>query len=127
MFHLFFLMIRQPPRPTLPCTLFPHTTLFRSRRSRHALANAHRISGRRRFPARLTSEHAAEPGGRFLRTRPSSGLPLFGPFPRGLRSEEPTSELQPLIPNSFAVYCMTEKIYSHNFHPHFQILEASTL
>src|SRR5881296_611524 len=27
----FFLMIRQPPRSTRCCTLFPYTTLFRSR------------------------------------------------------------------------------------------------
>src|SRR3712207_7592156 len=31
-------MIRRPPRSTL----FPYTTLFRSRRRRHALARAHR-------------------------------------------------------------------------------------
>src|SRR3546814_15578475 len=30
-FAFFFLMIRQPPRPTLPDTLFPYTTLFRSK------------------------------------------------------------------------------------------------
>src|SRR5258708_38498198 len=30
-FHFFFLMIRRPPRSTL----FPYTTLFRSRRYRH--------------------------------------------------------------------------------------------
>src|SRR3546814_19318826 len=29
--HLFFLMIRRPPRSTRTDTLFPYTTLFRSR------------------------------------------------------------------------------------------------
>src|SRR6059036_4282088 len=28
--HLFFLMLRRPPRSTQPTTLFPYTTLFRS-------------------------------------------------------------------------------------------------
>src|SRR6187401_603589 len=31
MFLFFFLMIRRPPRSTQPTTLFPYTTLFRSR------------------------------------------------------------------------------------------------
>src|SRR3546814_20363377 len=31
LFHVFFLMIRRPPRSTLTDTLFPYTTLFRSR------------------------------------------------------------------------------------------------
>src|SRR3546814_13508776 len=35
----FFLMIRRPPRSTRTDTLFPYTTLFRSRRSRSALAH----------------------------------------------------------------------------------------
>src|SRR3546814_758170 len=30
LFHLFFLMIRRPPRSTRTDTLFPYTTLFRS-------------------------------------------------------------------------------------------------
>src|SRR3546814_13785184 len=29
--YIFFLLIRRPPRPTPPDTLFPYTTLFRSR------------------------------------------------------------------------------------------------
>src|SRR6267143_3057741 len=62
----FFLMIRRPPRSTL----FPYTTLFRSRRRR----------GRR-------------PGGSGCRARrrPSPGRPSRVPPPR---SEEHTSELQ---------------------------------
>src|SRR6187431_3582603 len=33
LFFFFFLMIRRPPRSTQQSTLFPYTTLFRSRRS----------------------------------------------------------------------------------------------
>src|SRR2546425_8596307 len=40
----FFLMIRRPPRSTL----FPYTTLFRSRRARHEPAAAIRDGDRRR-------------------------------------------------------------------------------
>src|SRR6476620_11948364 len=46
----FFLMIRRPPRSTL----FPYTTLFRSRGARHP-----RGPGRRRLP-RLGSERSEE-------------------------------------------------------------------
>src|SRR3546814_14751964 len=38
----FFLMIRRPPRSTRTDTLFPYTTLFRSRISRRALSAARR-------------------------------------------------------------------------------------
>src|SRR5204863_8804030 len=67
LFFFFFLMIRRPPRSTL----FPYTTLFRSRRARAA----------RR--ARSASASAAT-GHRAIRTPRSSCS----------RSEEHTSELQ---------------------------------
>src|SRR3546814_13208183 len=35
-FFCFFFMIRRPPRSTRTDPLFPYTTLFRSRRARHA-------------------------------------------------------------------------------------------
>src|SRR5687767_15246571 len=68
-------MIRRPPRSTL----FPYTTLFRSRRDRrgpHPLRGARRDPGRRRLPHR---EPLAGEGG-----------------VADLRSEEHTSELQSL-------------------------------
>src|SRR5690554_7748442 len=65
---LFFLMMRQPPRPTL----FPYTTLFRS------VGGADRPGGACGRPCR---------GPRLLR------LP-GGPEPARTRSEEHTSELQ---------------------------------
>src|SRR5216117_2407170 len=37
-FFFFFLMIRRPPRSTQGRTLFPYTTLFRSRRGAHPQA-----------------------------------------------------------------------------------------
>src|SRR3546814_15106502 len=38
-FRVFFLMIRRPPRSTRTDTLFPYTTLFRSRRRRKRCNN----------------------------------------------------------------------------------------
>src|SRR3546814_15584677 len=42
---VFFLMIRRPPRATRTDTLFPYTTLFRSRRHRAATAAGRRLAG----------------------------------------------------------------------------------
>src|SRR3712207_7897399 len=83
--RLFFLMIRRPPRSTL----FPYTTLFRSRNSNHYGA------------AGVYASMAAERGCIGLSTSsvyrsaivPTFGTdPMFGTNP--LRSEEHTSELQ---------------------------------
>src|SRR3712207_7706120 len=87
----FFLMIRRPPRSTL----FPYTTLFRSRGPQDGLGRrgpdrprrprAPRAALRRRAPVRGRAElpHAGGP------PRPEGPL-----APRGARSEEHTSELQ---------------------------------
>src|SRR5471030_3405955 len=57
LFFFFFLMIRRPPRSTL----FPYTTLFRSRRRRRDWAVARRFSSpacrRDRKSTRLNSSH----------------------------------------------------------------------
>src|SRR3546814_20975395 len=82
---VFFLMIRRPPRSTRTDTLFPYTTLFRSRPSGPC----------RRSPAKA---------------RPSPGEPPPSRRPAGyirrLRSEEHTSELQSLMRISYAVLCL---------------------
>src|SRR2546425_10836004 len=72
----FFLMIRRPPRSTL----FPYTTLFRSRE----LA-----------PARLEQRERAPHVGVHERRGPHDG-PVYVRFGRHVRSEEHTSELQSL-------------------------------
>src|SRR3712207_7860072 len=68
-------MIRRPPRSTL----FPYTTLFRSR--------AHPVEGQGR------ELHREEPG-RSAGRRGGAGAPGAGPEAQGARSEEHTSELQ---------------------------------
>src|SRR3546814_3584074 len=103
-------MIRRPPRSTRTDTLFPYTTLFRSRPFCHPACSEYpplREGGRladniaahmrrmRRFPHR--------PG---LRTKARQGSQT-----RALRtrSEEHTSELQSLMRISYAVFCLKKK------------------
>src|SRR3546814_3032302 len=91
----FFLMIRRPPRSTRTDTLFPYTTLFRSRlqpigdigQRRYAsgflVIAVHHLPRR---PARAgQAEHVIN------------------------RSEEHTSELQSLMRISYAVFCLKKK------------------
>src|SRR2546427_2884321 len=82
-------MIRRPPRSTL----FPYTTLFRSRPARshgfsHRLGPVHGPAGRARSPALKPDFTRREP----CTTSTDSCCPFPGPTCR--RSEEHTSELQ---------------------------------
>src|SRR3546814_7896217 len=91
-------MLRRPPRSTRPDTLFPYTTLFRSRHLRRPLdgfacrCGADGPSGRR--------PHRGHDRGRRLSRRRRRG---------GARSEEHTSELQSLMRISYAVFCLKKK------------------
>src|SRR3546814_5021235 len=86
-----FLMIRRPPRSTRTDTLFPYTTLFRS----SATAAADRRAGRR-ADGRWHGTLAADD-----RRRRDVLLQA--------RSEEHTSELQSLMPISYAAFCLKKK------------------
>src|SRR3546814_4914224 len=93
-------MIRRPPRSTRTDTLFPYTTLFRSRLSavarRRARPQASRHMARRHTPrARDVSE--------------TEGSLHQGALFPALRSEEHTSELQSLMRISYAVFCLKKK------------------
>src|SRR3546814_1278260 len=98
-------MIRRPPRSTRTDTLFPYTTLFRSKRSLDAFAGLYCVNvgyGRREIIDAIAKQaeqlcyyhsyvgHGAEPSIR-------------------LRSEEHTSELQSLMRISYAVFCLKKK------------------
>src|SRR3546814_4432106 len=78
-------MIRRPPRSTRTDTLFPYTTLFRSRRREihFAARNAHEAA----------PNHPTLPVCLYLERR----------------SEEHTSELQSLMRISYAVFCLKKK------------------
>src|SRR3546814_1665037 len=78
-------MIRRPPRSTRTDTLFPYTTLFRSRLA---------INGYGRI------------GRCVLRALYESPLKEFYQV---VRSEEHTSELQSLMRISYAVFCLKKK------------------
>src|SRR3546814_9835834 len=92
-------MIRRPPRSTRTDTLFPYTTLFRSRRrcSRARLLLPSR--GRGRLPLRADTT----PVQKFRSERSDHGRA------REARSEEHTSELQSLMRISYAVFCLKKK------------------
>src|SRR3546814_18535385 len=103
-FIVFFLMIRRPPRSTRTDTLFPYTTLFRSRGVRvhpEQLLDAlrHHIPVVR--PGRPDSWRRHADRGRSPEARSTGG--------HGLRSEEHTSELQSLMRISYAVFCLKKK------------------
>src|SRR3546814_19264082 len=83
-----FVVVRRPPRSTRTGTLFPYTTLFRSRGHRGP-----RSGGRTRPVPLLHRARRAVPGR----------------APRAGRSEEHTSEIQSLMRISYAVFCLKKK------------------
>src|SRR3546814_8390190 len=98
-------MRRRPPRSTRTDTLFPYTTLFRSRvqQPERSLAQLHlavpgtgrRAGDRHDQPERRVRRASAE-------TRPG-------------RSEEHTSELQSLMRISYAVFCLKKKKKNYTY------------
>src|SRR3546814_5637358 len=105
----FFLMIRRQPRSTRTDTLFPYTTLFRSRGPRHQVYGS--LST---MPC--TRMAACTPASMTFRLAPSScarsattGRTALALSARS-RSEEHTSELQSLMRNSYAVICLNKQL-----------------
>src|SRR3546814_982207 len=94
----FFLMIRRPPRSTRTDTLFPYTTLFRSRPGRVKMLHQHN-----RPTTTLRRDHPGAGRGVIERRRYQKNRVL------GKRSEEHTSELQSLMRISYAVFCLKKK------------------
>src|SRR3546814_6277545 len=96
-------MIRLPPKSTRTDTLFPYTTLCRSDR-RHGAGGAQfrpdegidivHHHGRQACPVQHVG-HGGQCSGRGRRVE--------------RRSEEHTSELQTLMSNSYAVFCLKKK------------------
>src|SRR3546814_7397516 len=107
-------MIRRPPRSTRTDTLFPYTTLFRSCRG----GQPHHTRGPDAVGKALSvgrSEYVAQ------HRQPRAPSFQIWPVPaprrracpflrhRDPRSEEHTSELQSLMRNSYAVFCLKTK------------------
>src|SRR3546814_13377186 len=131
-------MIRRPPRSTLHDTLFPYTTLVRSRHSSESW-RLMRQQGPARRPTlfqglariRPAVEHLAlrqrvgllARGGKRAAQRTAIGIGRLdhrqrhrnslgrggGGSARGCKSEEHTSELQSLMRISYAVFCLKKK------------------
>src|SRR3546814_2408212 len=93
-------MIRRPPRSTRTDTLFPYTTLFRSRIDLLTVALMLGVG--------------------YTLTAGAQGI--FGGAPQEAeadRSEEHTSELQSLMRISYAVFCLKKKT-NKNIHHDYQ-------
>src|SRR3546814_5380632 len=100
---VFLLMIRLPPRSTRTDTLFPYTTLFRSR----VWGPGTRAE---RSPAViLLAVSTSSATGRTSRSATASAIQTVSPTSSNERSEEHTSELQSLMRNSYAVFCLKKK------------------
>src|SRR3546814_3220290 len=99
-------MIRRPPRSTRTDTLFPYTTLFRSRRGL-ALRDILGADDERRHGQPRCGDTDI---GKRARCRGDDGPALGGEAgEEGGRSEEHTSELQSLMRISYAVFCLKKK------------------
>src|SRR3546814_15558794 len=85
LFHIFFLMIRRPPRSTRTDTLFPYTTLFRSLQviGKIGVLTAAGVIDQLVRNAEMPGPHR--------------------------RSEEHTSELQSLMRSSYACICLKKQ------------------
>src|SRR3546814_2772248 len=106
-------MIRRPPRSTRTDTLFPYTTLFRSREA----LDANRLQVFFQPIWNLQSDRLA--GAESLARRSS---PSHGEVSPANRSEEHTSELQSLMRISYAVFCLKKKkIHQKNKSIHTQL------
>src|SRR3546814_6368395 len=104
-------MIRRPPRSTRTDTLFPYTTLFRSRafddavaslRREAAVMDVHLLAARSRLLGERQVDLALLDVGHPDDQRPIGLLRA--------RSEEHMSELQSLMRISYAVFCLKKKI-----------------
>src|SRR3546814_2320328 len=130
-------MIRRPPSSTRTDTLFPYTTLFRSRAAR-AEQDDRRAGetdgGAGQIPAvgphALDDPQPAQRGGDVDAAIGRVGAAGEGAVREGQqpgeerergeagRSEEHTSELQSLMRISYAVFCLKKKKKTNNNHVH---------
>src|SRR3546814_6540877 len=97
-------MIRRPPRSTRTDTLFPYTTLFRSRLTHYRQRKRQgppRRQGARKLRQRLRPRLRPRRHRTYRRHGREAGA--------ADRSEEHTSELQSLMRISYAVFCLKKK------------------
>src|SRR3546814_9339133 len=116
-------MIRRPPRSTRTATLFPYTTLFRSRLAEHDI-NDHDRCRRRHATFDQQDRYRHQSAG----DRPADCLQILNCpvldtnmdearlIDLETRSEEHTSELQSLMRISYAVFGLKKKNYTKTIH-----------
>src|SRR3546814_2891555 len=109
-------MIRRPPRSTRTDTLFPYTTLFRSRGEWVRLT----LRVRRYLLSERHSLDRNEAG-----NRPKSTQACHPHLSKERRSEEHTSELQSLMRISYAVFCLKKKTLLIQRHSHVSLIPLS--
>src|SRR3546814_9625304 len=113
-------MIRRPPRSTRTDTLFPYTTLFRSRdlgafilidRQTNGTVAAGTLDFALRRAGNIHWQHLeVDKSARALIKHQAPRCVWFtGLSGSGKRSEEHTSELQSLMRSSYAVFCLKKK------------------
>src|SRR3546814_1678649 len=121
-------MLPQPPRSTRPDTRFPYTTLFRSPQPRSALTEVELTWIEKRYEqwirfGRMATDRIINRRARIVGFRPGTTFAFvrwlsndFGTVHSSIdivtavtRSEEHTSELQSLMRNSYAVFCLKNK------------------
>src|SRR3546814_9897973 len=119
-YSLFCLMIRRPPRSTRTDTLFPYTTLFRSKKQHKLLPSRPRgqlfaFKHYHKIPQLSPKTITGRSTGFYLRLSFFSNehARTLGMAPP-MRSEEHTSELQSLMRISYAVFCLKKKKYTNN-------------
>src|SRR3546814_2439237 len=109
-FYFFFLMIRRPPRSTRTDTLFPYTTLFRSRDTTDPESRQGRaLSKLTSLPGMLARGAAGESPAQEDQAASGGKRPVSTALSPENRSEEHTSELQSLMRISYAVFCLKKK------------------
>src|SRR3546814_4204674 len=104
LYLVFFLMIRRPPRSTRTDTLFPYTTLFRSRSwPIQTGRTANIMAARARHSAQNIAFHGV--GRQAIMADPDWQDGQIGRH---------TSELQSLMRISYAVFCLNKKKHKYN-------------
>src|SRR3546814_10708208 len=114
-------MMRRPSRSTRTDTLCPNTTRFRARgggactgtRSRFGLLLVDRGAGLLELGDECRVGELVVGGGLGVVGGVLGRLRRGGRGELGVRSEEHTSELQSLMRNSYAVFCLTKKNSDH--------------
>src|SRR3546814_9539507 len=102
-------MIRRPPRTTRTDTLFPYTTLFRSKEGDHVEAGQALVrldADRARLQAAQSAAQVRKLEANYTRAKQLAAQQMVS---ANDRSEEHTSELQSLMRTSYAVFCLKKK------------------